>query len=114
MLTGLKLSVLVCKCVLQRPEHNAKGQPYGTELSKTRNASKSNIPTNRPQRVDEPVGIYLPKVNNRNTRARCEVCPKITIKTSERRHWRRSSVFIVMLELISHLALVFLLLNLNM
>ena len=26
-------------------------------------------------------GIYLLKVNNRNTRARCEICSKLTIKT---------------------------------
>ena len=45
-----------------------------------------------------PVGIYLLKVNNRNTRARCQLCSKLTIKTSERRHWRRSGVFIVNFE----------------
>ena len=27
------------------------------------------------------VGIYLLKVNNRNTRTRCEICSKLTIKT---------------------------------
>ena len=48
-----------------------------------------------------PVGIYLLKVNHRNTRARCEICSKLTIKTSERRHWRRSGVFIVNFEHIS-------------
>ena len=61
-----------------------------------------------------PAGIYLLKVNSRNTRARCDVCSKLTIKTPERRHWLRSSVFIVNFEHISHLALVFLLLTLNM
>ena len=30
-------------------------------------------------------GIYLLKVNNRNTRTRCEICSKLTIKTPERR-----------------------------
>ena len=35
-----------------------------------------------------PVGIYLLKVNNRNTRTRCEICSKLTINTTERRHWR--------------------------
>ena len=74
-----------------------------------------------------PAGIYLLKVNNRNTRTRCEVCSKITIKTLERRHkmehlvitiitkssilWRRSAIFIVNFEHISHLALIFLLLT---
>ena len=28
-----------------------------------------------------PAGIYLLKVNNRNTRRRCEICSKLTIKT---------------------------------
>ena len=32
-----------------------------------------------------PVGIYLLKINNRNTRTRCEICSKLTIKTPERR-----------------------------
>ena len=29
-----------------------------------------------------PGGIYLFKVNNRNTRTRCEICSKLTIKTT--------------------------------
>ena len=33
-----------------------------------------------------PAGIYLFKVNNRNTRTRCVICSKLTIKTPERRH----------------------------
>ena len=32
-----------------------------------------------------PAGNYMFKVNNRNTRTRCEVCSKLTIKTLERR-----------------------------
>ena len=39
---------------------------------------------------------------------------KVRIKTSERRQWHRSGFFIVNFEHISHLALVFLLLTLNM
>ena len=58
-----------------------------------------------------PVGNYILKVNNRNTRARCEICSKLTIKTPERDYWRRSGVFIVNFEHISHLVLVFLLLT---
>ena len=53
------------------------------------------------------------KVNNRNTKTRCEICSKLTTKTPERRQWRRSGVFIVNLERISQLVLVFLLLTLN-
>ena len=45
------------------------------------------------------LGVYLLKVNNRNTRTRCEICSKFTI---------------VNFEHISHLVLVFLLLTLNM
>ena len=40
-------------------------------------------------------GNYLLKVNNRNTGTRFEICPKFTIKTAERCHWRFSGVFIV-------------------
>ena len=35
-----------------------------------------------------PASIYLLKVNNRNIRARFAKCSKLTIKTSERRHWK--------------------------
>ena len=30
--------------------------------------------------------IYLLKVNNRNTEAKCEICSKLIIKTTRRRH----------------------------
>ena len=60
-----------------------------------------------------PAGIYLLKVNNRNTKTRSEICSKLTIKIPER-DWWRSGIFIVNFEHISHLVLVFLLLTLNM
>ena len=63
--------------------------------------------------LNDPVNIYLVKVNSRNTRKKYEKCPKLTIKTPERRHWGHSGVFIVNAEHISHLFLVFLLLTLN-
>ena len=47
------------------------------------------------------------KVNNRNTKTRCEIRSKLTIKTPEPRQWRRSGAFIVNFEHISHHALVF-------
>ena len=61
----------------------------------------------------QAAGIYLLKVNNTNTRTRCEICSKLTIKTQELRHWLHSGVFIVNFEHISHLVLVFLLLTLS-
>ena len=60
-----------------------------------------------------PAKIYLFKVKNRNTRKKCEIFSKLTIKTTERRERRGSGVFIVNFENISHLFLVFLLLTLN-
>ena len=56
-----------------------------------------------------PVGNYMSKVNYRNTRTRCEICSKLTVKTPERRlasFWYLNINF----EHISHLVLVFLLL----
>ena len=41
------------------------------------------------------------KVNNRNTRTRCEICSKLTINMPERRQWRCSGIFIVNVEHIS-------------
>ena len=34
--------------------------------------------------IHNPAGICMLKVNNRNTRKACEICPKLTIKTPER------------------------------
>ena len=31
-----------------------------------------------------PINIYLFKANNKNTRAQCEICSKLKIKTPER------------------------------
>ena len=55
-----------------------------------------------------PIGNYIFKINNRNTRTRCEIFCKLTIG-----HWRLSDVFIVNFGHISHLVLVFLLLILR-
>ena len=60
-----------------------------------------------------PANIYLFKVNNRNTRKRCELCSKLIMKTPERCHWRRFNVCIVNFKHISHLFVLFLLLPLN-
>ena len=60
----------------------------------------SKIPGYAPdvnQQSINPANVYLFKVNNRNSR--------------KKSHWRCSGVFIVNIENISHLALVFLLLT---
>ena len=63
--------------------------------------------------MNNPANVYLFKVNNRNTRKRCEIGSKLTIKISERLHWRCSDVFIVNFEHISNFFEVFLLSTLN-
>ena len=55
-----------------------------------------------------PANIYLFKVNNRNTRKRCEISLKIAINTSESRQRRRSGVLILNFEHLSSIFLVFL------
>ena len=70
---------------------------------------------------EEGASIYLFKLNNRNTRTRCEISSKLTMKTSERRAmWRRSGVFIVnftttmsTLHIFHTFCLVFILLTIN-
>ena len=42
-----------------------------------------------------PGNIYLFIVSSKNTRKRCEICSKLTIKTPEGRYCSRSVVFIV-------------------
>ena len=41
---------------------------------------------------------YMFKINNRNTRARYEICSKLTIKTSERGFWPCSGVLLLALN----------------
>ena len=55
------------------------------------------------------LGITQPAITSSKLTIRREICSKLIIKTSERRHWHRSDVSIVNLEHILHLALVFLL-----
>ena len=54
--------------------------------------------------------FYLFKVNNRNTkntRATCEICLKLAVRTPERRQWHRTGVFLVNFQQVSHIDLVF-------
>ena len=83
-------------------------QNYTKDRKKVRNKNHW-----RTKKEIDPANIYLFKVNNRNTRKKCEICHKLTIKTPEWRKWRRTGVFIVNPEHISHLFLVFLLLTFN-
>ena len=53
------------------------------------------------------------KVNNRKTSTRCEIYSKLTVKIPEQHQWRRSGIFIVNFEHISHLVPEFLLLTLS-
>ena len=64
-------------------------------------------------KVKYPAGTYMFKVNNRNTKTRCKICLKLTIKTPEWRQWRRSGVYIVNFKHISRLVLLFLSLTLS-
>ena len=54
-----------------------------------------------------PMCICLFKVDNRNFRTICEICSKLTVKTPDPRDWSRSDIFIVNLEQISRLTLLF-------
>ena len=79
----------------------------------TNDISSSKITIKINSHATLSTGIYLLKVNNKNTSTRCEICSKLAINTTKRRHWRRSGVFFVIFENISHLVLVFLLLTLS-
>ena len=63
------------------------------------------------RKVYSPANIYPFKVNNKNTTKKCQICSKLTIKIPDQRQRRRSGVFIVNFEYISHLFWVFLLLT---
>ena len=58
-----------------------------------------------------PAKIFLVQSPQWNTRRKCEICSKLTIKTPEQRHWRCSGVLNVNFEHVSHLFLMFLLYN---
>ena len=59
--------------------------------------SKSDYPLMN----SNPVGNYMFKVNDIN-RTKWEIFSKLTMKIPKRRQWRRSGVFIVNFEHISH------------
>ena len=71
------------------------------------------MPNNYLKVTIEKNRCFQNNLNNLNTITRCGICSKLTIKSPEQTHWRRSSVFIGDSEHISHIVLVFLLLTLS-
>ena len=63
--------------------------------------------------ITYPANICLFKLKDRNNRKSREICSKLKIKTPKRCQRRRSNVFIVKFEHISHFCLTFLFLTLN-
>ena len=78
-----------------------------------------------PKKVPEPMSsqkkkkkyptwkCYFFKFNKEKTRTMRKICSELPMKTPEQRNWRRSGIFIVNFEQISHIVLVLLLLTLN-
>ena len=65
-------------------------------FSKNRwNLKPSNLKTIGAWKSLHRANKYMLKDHNKNTRTRSGISSKLTIKTSERRHWPRSDVFIV-------------------
>ena len=48
-----------------------------------------------------PAGNCMFKVNDRNTRTRCDICSKLTIKTPERCQWCRRCVLLLTLNIVT-------------
>ena len=74
VLITLKKALKLCKW-------NYWNNTIKANLDKYHFLGPSNIESNN----SIPAGIYLFKVNNRNTGTRCEKCSKLTIKTLKRR-----------------------------
>ena len=54
------------------------------KLYKRKRSRSARIHEGSSEKLQRPAGIYLFKFNNGNTRAMCEICSKLTIKTPER------------------------------
>ena len=54
-----------------------------------------------------PAGVYLFNINNRNVGIMCKISLKLKIEIAQRRHSQHFSVFIVNLEQISHIDVIF-------
>ena len=55
-------------------------------LVSTRNTALSSNEFISNDKTGHPIYIYFFKVDIKNTRKRCEICSKLTIKTTERRY----------------------------
>ena len=55
----LKVSSLSCKCVCYCQEHNAKGTNPMELNFESLEIPKWNVPTDRAQRVDEKIGLFI-------------------------------------------------------
>ena len=62
----------------EREKQRERGERDGTNKTKRKEEWSWFV---RGLKYSNPVGIYLLKVNNRNTRTRCEIFSKLTIKT---------------------------------
>ena len=51
--------------------------------TETRGQHFHRMPKNWVRKTTNSASNYMFKVNNRNTRTRCEICSKLTIKTPE-------------------------------
>ena len=98
---GAKLSRVTYLQVIYISMQKVKPCSYD-RLIKVKSSHQTYFYNNTTSNVSFPAGNCMFKVNNRNTRTRCEI-----------RHWRRSGIFIVNFEHISHLVLMFLLLTLS-
>ena len=64
-----------------------QGREYDKKVDENKNTVTFNERGKNTHRIYQekgiPAGISLLKVNNRNTRTRCEICSKLTIETLE-------------------------------
>ena len=115
----------------RKPDFQIKSKCLFSAYSTMKQISKAYLEPNRTSNIDfckkkfifslmfefwirlwYPRKHLLVKSQNKNTSKRSEICSKLTIKTSERRHWSYSGVYIVKFDHVLHL-FVFLLLNLD-
>ena len=96
----------ITECIPQEPLHNSD---YWTNTFFSFFTEPMSLYTWLPTENDViPANKYMPKVKNRDTRKKFEICSKLTIKIAVRRYWHLSNF-----ENILYLFLVFLLLTLN-